>query len=310
MGRFLRVRRLDPRPTEDLVAITQQETRSRLLHPIQVACPRADAASGGAAELEDFRVVFVTQDDPFYTSAFFREFSRVFHVSTGVSIAAIMVLTPLNRRTTLELARDMYRFYGISDFVRQGLRYCWSRTSSVLWPARRWGLRGALAWTALLHVADINSAESLHLLRTLTPSLIISVAASQIFSREVLSIPRCGCINVHSGKLPEYRGMLPTFWQMLNGEPSAIVTVHVMAPKVDDGPIIMERQVPIRSHDTLHTLMKRTKIEAAHMLAEVIEQLRTGTVRLKPMPREGSRYYSFPKPEHVRQFRRMGRRLV
>ncbi|MCR4403011.1 MAG: hypothetical protein NUW12_09585 [Firmicutes bacterium] len=198
----------------------------------------------------------------------------------------------------------------MGDFIRRGLQFCCASAVEIVRPRRRWGLRGALARTALLHVVDINSAESLHLLRTLTPSLIISVAASQIFSREVLSIPRYGCINVHSGKLPEYRGMLPTFWQMLNGEPSATVTVHVMAPKVDDGPIIMERQVPIGSHDTLDTLMKRTKIEAAHMLTEVIEQFRTGTVRLKPMPKEGARYYSFPKPEHVRQFRRMGRRLV
>lgn len=260
--------------------------------------------------MEDFRVVFVTQDDPFYTSAFFQEFSRVFRPSAGVSIPAIIVLKPLNRRTTLDLAKDMYRFYGVADFVRQGLRYCRSYASAILCPARWRRLRGAFAGTALLHVADINSEESMNTLRTLTPSLIISVAASQIFSREVLSIPRYGCINVHSGKLPEYRGMLPTFWQMLNRESSATVTVHVMAPEVDDGPIIMERHVPIRSRDTLHTLMKRTKIEAAHMLAEVIEQFRTGTVRLKPMPREGARYYSFPKPEHVRQFRRMGRRLV
>jgi len=260
--------------------------------------------------LDDFSVVFVTQDDPFYTSVFFREFSRVFDPSTGISIPAIIVLTPLNRRSILNLAIDMYRFYGMGDFVRQGLRYLYSRIWGSLSPASLWGLRGGLARTALLHITDINSTDSLNLLRTLTPSLIISVAASQIFSREVLRIPRYGCVNVHSGKLPEYRGMLPTFWQMLNAESAVTVMVHVMAPKVDDGPIIMERQVPIKRNDTLHILMRRTKIEAAHMLVEVINEFRAGTICTKPMPREGGSYYSFPKPEHVWQFRRMGRRLI
>lgn len=260
--------------------------------------------------MDEFRVVFVTQDDPFYTSVFFHEFSRVFDPPAGVSIPALVVLRPLNRRSIVDLARDMYRFYGTVDFIRQGLRYFQSHVLGILEPARRWGLHGALSQTSLVRISDINSAESVSFLRWLAPSLVVSIAASQIFNREVLSIPRCGCINVHSGKLPEYRGMLPTFWQMLNGESSATVTVHVMAPKVDDGPIIMERVVPIRPEDTLHTLMKRTKVEAAHMLADVIEQFQKGTVEMKPMPREGAKYYSFPKPEHVRQLRRMGRRLL
>ena len=72
-----------------------------------------------------------------------------------------------------------------------------------------------------------------------------------IFLPELLNAPRLGCINVHSGRLPNYRGMMPTFWQMLRGEHVITITVHRMAQKLDAGDVLATQSFPLKRSDSL-----------------------------------------------------------
>ena len=73
----------------------------------------------------------------------------------------------------------------------------------------------------------------------------MSVAAPEIFLPELLNIPRLGYINLHSGRLPSYRGMMPTFWQMLRGEQAITISVHRMAQKLDLGDVLATQSFPL-----------------------------------------------------------------
>ena len=81
-------------------------------------------------------------------------------------------------------------------------------------------------------------------------------------------------------------------------------------PKIDEGEIILQKQVLINPGESLDALIKRTKRLGAHYMVEAIEMIRNGKVQYKEnRPEEGS-YFSFPTREDVRKFREMGHRLL
>jgi methionyl-tRNA formyltransferase len=126
----------------------------------------------------------------------------------------------------------------------------------------------------------------------------------------LIDLPRLGCINIHHAPLPRYRGMMPNFWQLYHGEKSVGITIHKINPKIDEGEIILQKQVPIKAGESLDELIRRTKQLGAHFMVEAIEMVRNGRVKFKEnRPEEGS-YFSFPTREDVKKFRAMGHRLL
>jgi methionyl-tRNA formyltransferase len=158
---------------------------------------------------------------------------------------------------------------------------------------------------------NINASDFIGTLRTrIRPDLLVSLAASQIFGRDVLEIPSQGSINLHSGPLPRYQGMMPNFWTLVNGEPQGAVTVHYMAEKLDAGDIILQRLVPIHPSDSLHSLILRSKQIGVHALADAIQQIEQGKVRRQPMDMKQATYFSFPTRADARRLLAQGRCLL
>jgi methionyl-tRNA formyltransferase len=125
-----------------------------------------------------------------------------------------------------------------------------------------------------------------------------------------LTLPPHGCINVHGGPLPKYRGRLPSFWALLNGERETGVTVHFMNEELDDGPIILQRRVSIVPGETQHSLILKTKRVGTELLLEALDRLEKGSVETLPNDRSQATYNTFPTPEDGRKFRRLGLRFV
>jgi methionyl-tRNA formyltransferase len=144
----------------------------------------------------------------------------------------------------------------------------------------------------------------------MAPDVIASVAAPEVFKMHLLGLPPLGCINLHSGRLPAYRGMMPTFWQMLRGERAVTITVHRMAEKLDAGDVLATQTFAIRPSDSLDRVIKEAKREGARLLVRVLRDLREGKAEPRPLAMEQSEYFSFPKREDVRAFRQRGHRLL
>jgi methionyl-tRNA formyltransferase len=140
--------------------------------------------------------------------------------------------------------------------------------------------------------------------------LIISVAAPEIFKQEIIQIPKYGCMNIHNAKLPSYRGMMPNFWQMYHDEKRVGITVHEINPKIDDGRIILQREVDIEPEEKLDALIKRTKRIGAHLLIEAIDIIRSGNVTYKDNKSTEGSYFSFPTRKDVKEFRKRGKRII
>jgi methionyl-tRNA formyltransferase len=257
------------------------------------------------------RIVVVTQDEPFYLPSFLERLAE----ARGNNIVAMVILQPFDE-TLLDVGRRLYRFFGPMGFAVECFHFALAkgldflnqlrpmfRPYSAADVARRHGI-------PVLRPADINAAEFTEVLRDkIRPDLLVSVAASQIFKSEILSIPHLGCINVHSAPLPRYQGMMPNFWAMLHGEKLTAVTVHYMVEKLDAGDIILQEPVPIQSEDTLHSLIVRSKAIGANVLLAAIKQIEDGTADARPMPADGATYFSFPKRQDAERFRAQGRRF-
>jgi methionyl-tRNA formyltransferase len=268
----------------------------------------------GNDEKVSFRILFITQDDPFYVRLFFEEFFRIY--ADLAELQGVVITRAMNKRSPLELAWQMLGFYGPWGFLRSGLKYTTYKVLSVadgrLGTKRPYGLAPLCKryGVPVLHDSNINAEEFVDRIERMRLDLIVSVASSVIFKAPLIQAPRCGCINIHHGRLPRYRGMMPTFWQMYHGEKRVGICIHEMNTRIDDGRILLQKEVDIDPADTLDSLLKRTKRIAAHFMVEAIDMIKSGNVEYKENAKRDVSYFSYPTRENVRQFRDMGKRII
>ena len=86
---------------------------------------------------------------------------------------------------------------------------------------------------------SINQKESLKIIESYKPDLLVSILGSEIFKKDLLNIAPLGCINLHSSLLPKYRGLLPSFWILKNKEKFSGVSVFFVDEGIDSGQIII-----------------------------------------------------------------------
>lgn len=159
------------------------------------------------------------------------------------------------------------------------------------------------------YTKKINSKEFRLKLKAQEIDLIISVACPQILKKKILDLPRNGCINIHYGLLPEYRGMYPSFWVLANGERETGVSVHYMKEKIDAGDILVQKREEIRPDDTFYSLVRRLKTTIGpETLLKAVRKIKNGeTSVIHNDPDRGS-YYSFPSKTAMKKFRALGRK--
>jgi len=119
-------------------------------------------------------------------------------------------------------------------------------------------------------------------LAELAPDLVVAVAYGKILPKQMLEIPKMGCINIHASLLPKYRGAAPIQWAVLNGDKVTGVTSMYLAEEMDTGDIIMVRETPIGEHETSGELFLRLELLGAELLADTVAALADGTaIRVK-----------------------------
>lgn len=209
------------------------------------------------------------------------------------------------------------RLMGARDFALQAANLAVHRAldvvSRIVRMPRSYSVAGAArrAHAPAESVPRVNDPAFLAALRARGVDLIVSIACPQIFRAELLALPARGCINLHGALLPRYQGMLPSFWVLARGEAETGVTVHWMDERVDHGDIVLQRAVPIRADDTVHRLVRRSKVEFGwQLLVEAIERIERGDAPRVPMDMSTASYVSFPDAAAVAEFRRRGRRFI
>jgi methionyl-tRNA formyltransferase len=136
----------------------------------------------------------------------------------------------------------------------------------------------------------LRSPEALAQLRAWEPTLIVVAAFGQILTYDVLELPPYGCLNVHPSLLPRWRGPAPVPAAIMAGDEITGVTIMKLDPGVDTGPILSQREEPVRPTDTAATLLTRLSHAGAELLVETIPPYLAGELAPRPQPETGVIY--------------------
>src|SRR6056297_4068916 len=134
----------------------------------------------------------------------------------------------------------------------------------------------------VLQPKDINSEESINKLEEMDIDLMTVVAYGQILSKQLLTLPQKGCINLHASLLPEYRGSSPIQQAIMDGKDKTGVTTMFMDEGLDTGDIIFQKEVKIKNEYNAGDLHDKLAEEGAELLKEPLIKIENGSVsRLK-----------------------------
>ena len=123
-----------------------------------------------------------------------------------------------------------------------------------------------------------NNTKFIDKIKELNPDVICVVAYGKILPKEILDIPKLGCINVHASILPKYRGAAPIQWAVLNGDKETGVTTMYMDIGMDTGDMILTEKTLIGEEETTGELWDRLSKMGGKLLVETLKQIEQGTV--------------------------------
>lgn len=120
--------------------------------------------------------------------------------------------------------------------------------------------------------------EFIEVLKSLEPEVIVVVAFGQILPKEILEIPRYGCVNVHASLLPKYRGAAPIQWAVIDGEEESGVTTMQMDEGLDTGDILEMEKIRLEEKETGGSLFDKLSRLGGKLILSTLSGLENGTV--------------------------------
>lgn len=246
------------------------------------------------------KIILFTQEDPFFLVESTKDLIQKIKKDRKHSLiqAIITPPSPFGRKETFkQKAIKTYRIFGLAFFLYYAIKFL----------LRKIILRKSVEKVLndsnipVISITDtINSKKNVDFITSLKADLILIIAGNQIIKKRVLDSTKYGVFNVHSSLLPNYKGLMPTFWVLKNQESKTGVTLYQLTEGIDDGPIISSKEFELTSYITQSKLIKELKILANDLVIESIgmvedvnnyKQLTDGT------------YFKFPTRKDVKEFK-------
>ena len=124
----------------------------------------------------------------------------------------------------------------------------------------------------------VKTPEAVEQLRQYEADVFVVAAFGQILSKEILTMPRLGCVNIHASLLPKYRGASPINWCIINGEEETGVTIMQMDEGVDTGDILATVKVKIADDETAESLFEKLSKAGAELIVDTLPKLERGEI--------------------------------
>ena len=128
----------------------------------------------------------------------------------------------------------------------------------------------------------LRDGSALELLKELNPEVIVVVAYGKILPKEILELPKFGCINGHASLLPKLRGSAPIQWAIIRGEKKTGVTIQLMDEGIDTGDILDTAETQIGEQETAEELFERLSDISAELMLKTLSKLQNGTAVWTP----------------------------
>ncbi len=159
----------------------------------------------------------------------------------------------------------------------------------------------------IIKTKNINSHETIKKIDSLKPDLILSCYFNQILKKEIINIPRYGCLNIHPAIIQKYRGLSGYFWVLANNDESTGVTIHYMDNGIDTGDIVAQKRIIIGKKDTEFGLLIKLSREGAKLFLNIINS--PGKMKGKKNNISNSVYCSIPAKEAYKKFLKLNKKI-
>ena len=154
---------------------------------------------------------------------------------------------------------------------------------------------------------EINSNDGIEKLQSSDPDLIVSIRYGTIIQSAVIAIPRFGILNLHSGILPQYRGVMATFWAMLNSDKHVGCTLHyIIDGTIDTGPIVSIYQKKRNVKTDYFTNVISLYPSGCKLIIKAVKIIESGESLEQKSVKGESHYYTFPKGQEISCFKQKG----
>ena len=252
------------------------------------------------------RLLIITQDDPFFLPRNIEYFLNKISSDDEVVAAVVLNVSPFGKKESFaKKALKTLRIFGMRFFVNYALRFVVTKLilkRSVISSFKSNNIE------MISPQGSINSTDSLEVLRRFEPDILISIAGNEIYRRPLLDLAKFGCLNLHTGMLPKYRGLMPTFWALKNNEEEIGVTVFQVDEGIDSGPILVQKSINVDGF-SLNEVIKKTKRIGMDCMLEAVGKVKRGEADLIDNDATEATYFSFPSKGDVKKFRQLGKKF-
>ena len=251
----------------------------------------------------------MSQDEPFFIPSTLKKI----YVSRKSDIKAV-IISSSDGSNIIDKIDKQIKFMGLKVFIIYTLDYIYKKISDFINIGKPEKLHNPKLYfrkngVPFLEEEDVNNDSFIEKISLFHPDLIISISSPKIFRDKLLNLPKKGCINLHGSYLPDYRGLMPAFWQLYNNEKYAGITVHKMASRIDNGPIVKQKKFRISDSETHYSLVKKSKAMGALLILQVIDEFEKGLINLKNNDVQKGQYFTYPSIHEISRFRKNGNKL-
>lgn len=269
------------------------------------------AASIGQADeptgRRKLRVALITENEPFFMAEAVERLLTRLPEDIEVVQAIVMNYGHGQQSVSTEVDyRAATRVFGVKVLLQALLLYFTGR----LRPANRVAARFRKFGVPVnMNVRDINARETLDFIAGRDVDVVASIGFNRLFRKPFRSLPRLGCINVHSGIHPDHRGKAGVFWALADGHDETGVTVHTVDGSVDGGRVILQRRHEISSR-SFTTLLGELRMIGMEALADALKSIRDGNLERCAVPQEAAGpCRPVPTERDLERFRDAGNRI-
>lgn len=154
-----------------------------------------------------------------------------------------------------------------------------------------------------------NNIQFIKYLESKKLDFIISYSAPSIFKEEILNIPKYNCINLHCSLLPDYSGIMPSFWVLFNNETYTGSSVHLMDSKIDNGKLVLQEKININGIKSIYKINLVTKKIGGELMLKSILGIVNKTIDFKSNKVDESKYHTWPTDEEIKIFIKNGGKI-
>ena len=194
----------------------------------------------------------------------------------------------------LPVLRALAQHYQVIGVVTQPDRASGRGRAIKMPPVKTWAIELGIP---VIQPEKLRAPEAMEQLRVWNPDLIVVAAFGQILKKDVLDLPRFGCINVHASLLPRWRGAAPINAAILHGDAETGVTIMKMDAGLDTGPMLAKRSIRLSADDTAGSVSETLSHLGADLLTETLPDYLSGKIIPQPQPEEGMTYAPMLKKE-------------